>query len=273
MLVVISPAKTLDFESESLTNRHSNPLFPSKSEILIAKLRTLSRKKIADLMSVSKDLAQLNFERYLSFGSAMSRKNLKQAVFAFKGDVYLGLDADSFSEEDLDYAQNHLRILSGLYGLLRPLDLIEPYRLEMGTQLPVRRSKNLYQFWGNLLTETLNKHLIDAQNPAATGLAATDIYQGQPLLINLASVEYWKAVNPDKLQARVITPSFLDWKNGQYKFVSFFGKKARGAMARYLIQNRWQNPESLKNFEWEGYALNAELSEGDNWVFTRRQES
>lgn len=256
MLIVISPAKTLDFENESITKTHTQPDFLEDSEKLIRKLRTLSRKKLGSLMNISPALAQLNQERYIEWHPEFSFDNAKQALLAFKGDVYLGLDAESFEEEDLAFAQNHLRILSGLYGLLRPLDLMQPYRLEMGTKLPVRRKKNLYQFWGERLTKAVNEVLVMQENP---------------FLVNLASNEYFDALQPELVKARIITPVFKDWKKDQYKVISFFAKKARGRMSSWLIRHRITDPEAIKDFDLDGYGFNPELSEGDSWVFTRKE--
>lgn len=263
MLIVISPAKTLDFETEPSIRDYTQPDFLPDSELLIRKLRTVSRKKLTELMGISKDLAQLNYERYLAWqpDSDSYRNNpgnAKQALLAFRGDVYLGLEAETFSEEDFAFAQDHLRILSGLYGLLRPLDLIQPYRLEMGTKLPVRRKKNLYQFWGSRLTEKVNEVLADSP---------------VPVLVNLASKEYYSSLQPQQVKARIITPSFLDMKNGEYKMISFFAKKARGMMASWIIRHRLTDAEGIRDFKTAGYGWNEELSEGDHWVFTRNEES
>ncbi|HHG83324.1 MAG TPA: peroxide stress protein YaaA, partial [Bacteroidetes bacterium] len=227
-----------------------------KSELLIHKLRTVSRKKLGELMGISKDLAQLNYERYLSWQPEFSPNNAKQALLAFKGDVYVGMDTETLSEEDLDFAQGHLRILSGLYGVLRPLDLMQAYRLEMGTRLAVRRKKNLYDFWGNTITDKLNEALA-----------------GDNTLINLASKEYFSAVKPAHLQANIITPTFLDQKNGTYKVISFFAKKARGMMSSYIIRHRLRQPEDIKSFNVGGYTFNADRSGPQDWVFTREEAS
>lgn len=255
MLTVISPAKTLDFETEPVTASHSQPDFVEDSEKLIRKLRTLSRKKLMGLMSISKPLAELNWQRYAAWEPHFSPENSKQALLAFKGDVYLGLEAETFTQEDFDFAQNHLRILSGLYGLLRPLDLIRPYRLEMGTKLPVRRKKDLYDFWGDRLTKNLNALLTEMDTP---------------ILVNLASNEYFHALQPAKLRGEVVTPVFKDWKNGQYKIISFFAKKARGRMSSWILRHRIDQPEDIKGFDLDGYRFDAELSEGSSWVFTRK---
>ncbi len=254
MLTLVSPAKTLDYESPLSTETHTLPRFTEHSKMLIETLRKLSVQDVADLMKLSDKLASLNVARYESWQPEHNQENARQAVLAFKGDVYTGLDATSFSEEDFSFAQNHLRILSGLYGLLRPLDLLEPYRLEMGTKLSNARGDNLYQFWGDIITEALNDELA---------------ISGSDVIVNLASNEYFKAVKPKALRARLITPVFKDLKNGQYKIISFYAKKARGLMTRYMIQNRIEEPEALKNFDLEGYYFSAEESKGYTWVFLR----
>lgn len=257
MLIVISPAKTLDFDTPPVTSAYSQPDYLEDSEKLIRKLRTLSRKKIRELMGISKDLAQLNYERYIAWHNDFNPDNAKQAVLAFKGDVYLGLEAETFTEEDFEFAQDHLRILSGLYGVLRPLDLIQPYRLEMGTKLPVRRKKNLYDFWGTRLTNDINEVLGGHE---------------EKVLLNLASKEYFGAIQPEQTKATIINPVFKDWKNGEYKILSFFAKKARGRMASWIIRHRIDQVEEVKGFELDGYSFNESLSTSYDWVFTRRQE-
>jgi len=253
MLTVISPAKTLDYNTPPTTDHYTQPEWLDESQRLIDELRTLSVQDVAGLMKLSDKLASLNVARYESWSRPFTPDNAKQALLAFKGDVYTGLDAESLSEADLEFAQQHLRMLSGLYGLLRPLDLMQPYRLEMGTRLGNARGKDLYEFWGTRLTEALNAEL---SGPDA-------------VLVNLASNEYFKSIQPKKLDARLITPVFKDWKNGQYKIISFYAKKARGLMARYIIQNHIEDPEQLKGFDLEGYRFDAESSKGDTWVFIR----
>ncbi len=257
MLTVISPAKTLDYETPSHTDRYTLPRFLEHSNELIGVLEQLSVQGVADLMKLSDKLASLNVARYNSWPDGLSPDNAKQAVLAFKGDVYTGLDAASLSTEQLNYAQQHLRILSGLYGVLRPLDLMYPYRLEMGTKLGNPRGANLYQFWDNRLTASLNEELNQNDNP---------------VVINLASNEYFKAIKPKMLNARLITPVFKDWKSGQYKIISFYAKKARGLMARYIIDNKIDEPDSLKAFDYEGYRFAESMSEGNTWVFIRDHE-
>jgi cytoplasmic iron level regulating protein YaaA (DUF328/UPF0246 family) len=254
MLLLISPAKTLDYETPVTTQLKSEPEFTDRAETLINNLRDYAPQDIAELMKLSDKLASLNVARYQSWVKEHNEANAKQALLAFKGDVYTGLDAESFDDEDYQFAQNHLRILSGLYGLLKPMDLMQPYRLEMGTKLQNEAGKNLYSYWGSTITDRLNNELDDEQTP---------------VVVNLASNEYFKSVQPKALNARLISPEFKDLKNGQYKIISFYAKKARGLMTRYAIKNRIENPEDLKQFDLEGYRFNASMSEGDKWVFTR----
>jgi uncharacterized protein len=256
MLIVVSPAKTLDYESPLPSDNFTRPDHLKQSQLLINRLQDLSALDLAEMQHVSLKIAELNFERNHAWKTPFSLKNARQAIFAFKGDVYTGLDAYSLSEKELEFAQQHLRILSGLYGLLRPLDLMRPYRLEMGTKLGTTQGKNLYEFWDLQITNALNKQLKAIHSD---------------LLINLASNEYFKSVKPEKLKARVITPSFKDYKNGEYKIISFFAKKARGLMTRFIIDNQITDPQQLKQFDVEGYSYNNAASDGDQWVFTRRQ--
>lgn len=254
MVIVISPAKSLDFEKTPCTDQFTQSDFLEHSEELMENLRTKSTEDLSKLMSISAKLADLNYDRNQNWKRPFQPDNAKQAVLAFKGDVYVGLDAETYTQADFDYAQQHLRILSGLYGLLRPLDLIQPYRLEMGTKLQNKRGKNLYQFWDDRLTNSLNE------------LLAT---QDEKVLINLASNEYFKAVQKKKLNATIITPIFKDFKNGQYKVISFLAKKARGWMSSYIIKNKLESVEAIKGFDVEGYAFKEDLSSETEWVFTR----
>jgi hypothetical protein len=254
MLMVISPAKTLDFDTPPVTQQHSQPRFLDDSAKLIKQLRKLSSADIASLMKLSDKLAGLNVARYESWQTPFDLDNAKQAVLAFKGDVYTGLEAETLTKAGFDYAQQHLRILSGLYGVLKPLDLIQPYRLEMGTKLDNPAGKDLYAFWGSKLRESLEQELEDE------------------VLINLASNEYFKAIEAKKIKARIITPVFKDWKNGQYKMISFYAKKARGLMSRFIIDKKLKDAEKIKQFDYDGYRFNEAMSEGDNWVFTRDQQ-
>lgn len=254
MLILISPAKKLDYDTPPTTAKHSQPDFLDQSELLINNLRNYSALDLSELMKLSMNLAELNFDRYHDWTPKFTTKNAKACLLAFKGDVYAGMDAESFSEDDLEYAQSHLRILSGLYGLLRPLDLMMPYRLEMGTRLSNSRGKNLYEFWGEIITDAIN-----------TQLKA----QGDDILINLASNEYFKSVKPKKVEGRIITPQFKERKGDNYKMIGIYAKKARGLLSRYILQNRLQDPEAIKSFDVEDYRFNETLSQGDQWVFTR----
>ncbi|EKN44451.1 MULTISPECIES: peroxide stress protein YaaA [Pseudomonas syringae group] len=254
MLMVISPAKTLDFETPPTTERFTQPQYLEHSQELISQLRELAPAQIAELMHLSDKLAGLNAARFGSWTPAFTPENAKQALLAFKGDVYTGLQAETLSEDQLDYAQKHLRMLSGLYGLLRPLDLMQPYRLEMGTRLANARGKDLYAFWGTRISEWLNEALAD---------------QGDDLLLNLASTEYFSAVKRSALNARIIDIEFKDLKNGQYKIISFYAKKARGMMSRFVIEERIDSPEALRAFDVQGYRYNAELSSPSKLVFLR----
>ena len=255
MLIVVSPAKTLDYDTPPKTSKHTMPDYLDQSQILIDRLRLLSALDISELMKVSSKIAQLNFDRYEAWTPKFSPDNAKQAVLAFKGDVYTGLDVDSFNAKDLDFAQQHLRILSGLYGLLRPLDLMQPYRLEMGTRLDNERGRNLYEFWGERITEGLNKQLKKIKSP---------------YLINLASNEYFKSVKPAHLQGEIITPAFKEYKNGEYRMIGIHAKKARGMLSRYIIRNRLKEPEAIRDFAEDGYRFNARQSSDTDWVFTRK---
>ncbi|WP_281545647.1 peroxide stress protein YaaA [Grimontia sp. SpTr1] len=257
MLIVVSPAKTLDYQSPLATERYTQPMLTEHSEALIDVCRKLTPADISSLMKVSDKIAGLNAARFAEWSPEFTTDNARPAVLAFKGDVYTGLEAETFSEEDFDWAQNHLRMLSGLYGLLRPLDLMQPYRLEMGTKLANPRGTNLYQFWGDIITDELNQ-----------ALAA----QGDKVLVNLASNEYFKSVKPKQLDGQIITPVFKDQKNGQYKVISFFAKKARGMMARYIIDNRIDSVDALKQFDTAGYWFCAEESSDKELVFKREEQ-
>ncbi len=254
MLIVISPAKSLDFENDPCTNQFTQSDFLEHSEELMQTLRQKSKEELSKLMSISAKLADLNYDRNQNWQGPFDLKNAKQAVLAFKGDVYVGLAAETYTQADFDYAQQHLRILSGLYGLLRPLDLIQPYRLEMGTRMENTRGKNLYQFWDDRITNTLNDLMENHE---------------EKVLVNLASNEYFKAVKSKQLNVPVITPVFKDFKNGKYKVISFLAKKARGWMTSYIIKNRLEQVEDIKGFDVEGYTYNEELSSEQEWVFTR----
>jgi uncharacterized protein len=254
MLILLSPAKTLNFNIEPQTKNYTAPLFPEKADELVKILRKYPPSQLQKMMSINPNLADLNVQRYLDWGLPFTPDNARQALLVFKGEVYNGLKAETFTSGDLAYAQEHLLILSGLYGALRPLDLMQPYRLEMGTKLKNKKGKDLYAFWGDQITELVNKQM---QN------------NGQKYLINLASEEYFSVLNKAKLNAEIITPQFKDFSNGSYKFLTVYGKKARGMMARFIITNQLEEVEKLKLFDAEGYFYNDQLSDGATLVFTR----
>ncbi len=255
MLAVISPAKKLDFETPAKDLPIHQCQLLDEAQTLIQRCKELSPADIASLMKLSDKLAGLNAARFGDWATPFTLDNAKQAIFSFKGDVYVGLDAETLSPQDLAFAQDNLRILSGLYGLLRPLDLMQAYRLEMGTKLDNVRGKNLYDFWGSLITDCLNQTLEE---------------NNTQVLVNLASTEYFKAVKAKNINAQIITPVFKDYKNGQYKIISFYAKKARGLMVRYMIDKRVENPEQLTNFDYEGYAYDESQSTNTSMVFTRK---
>ncbi|HOF51305.1 MAG TPA: peroxide stress protein YaaA [Rhodoferax sp.] len=255
MLFLLSPAKSLDYETPLGDQPHTLPMFVPQSKELIAVLRTQSPQQIAELMSLSDKLSALNVARYLAWSPKATPKNARQAVLAFNGDVYDGLDAKTLTPDDLAWAQDHVCILSGLYGVLRPLDLMQPYRLEMGTRLSNPGGKDLYQFWGTQIADYLNTRL------------RSDV---SPVVINLASQEYFKAVDTKALKARVVECVFQDYSAGQYKIVSFFAKRARGLMARYAATHRLVQPEQLRAFDLDGYAWAAAESTSERLVFRRR---
>lgn len=252
MIVVVSPAKKLDFSSDAVKPNWSLPDYLDQSEELIKTARKMTRKDIAGLMKVSEKIADLNYERYRDFETPFTLTNSRQAAFTFKGDTYVGLDAETLSEEDLDFAQNHFRILSGLYGMLRPLDLMQPYRLEMGVRLKNPKGKNLYEFWGDTLTKGLNDLLKKQQNK---------------VIINCASNEYFKSVDEKALEGDVITPVFKIVKEGVAKSPGMMAKRARGMMARFIIQNRLDKAEDIKKFNMDGYKFMPELSNENTFEF------
>ena len=254
MLAILSPAKTLDYKAKPQTNQFSQPVFLNDSKTLIAELQKLSPAGIESLMRVNKDIASLNFERFASWSMPFNLKNSKQALLTFKGQVYVGLEAKSLTEDDLFFAQNHLRILSGLYGILKPLDLMQAYRLEMGTNLSNPKGKNLYEFWGNKITEAINNELAAHK---------------QKVLINLASNEYSKVIKPKLIKGDIITPVFKEIKGNSFKVITVYAKTARGLMSRFIIKNRIENPEDIKAFDTDGYLFNQQLSTNKEWVFTR----
>ncbi len=253
MKILLSPAKKINTKKTLNTTRSTAPVFLKEAEQLIKKLQKLSSKKIGEMMHLSDDLSNLNYERYQKW-SKTTEKNEENAfcASAFDGEVYRGLDAETFSEQELIVAQEKIRILSGLYGILKPLDIIYPYRLEMGTKWQITpKTKNLYQFWGKKIAQNINEENEDG------------------IIINLASNEYFKAVDKKTLNGRIITPSFKEFKNGEYKTIMVYAKKARGLMARYIVQNNIKNPEEIKLFNVDGYQLDANQSDENNWVFTR----
>jgi len=255
MITVISPAKTLDFETAPVTDKSSSPEHLKQSKELVEIMRDKSPRDLTRLMGISQKLAELNVERFHNWKPPFNKNNAKQAILAFRGDVYMGLDAESFTQRDFNFAQKNLRILSGLYGVLRPLDLIQPYRLEMGTKLPNKRGKDLYHFWADSITESLADELSAHRNKT---------------LINLASNEYFSAVNPALLPGHLITPVFKDYNKGAYKVLAFFAKKARGLMAAFIVKNRINKPQDIKAFDLDGYKFNPGFSTDTEWVFTRK---
>lgn len=252
MLVLLSPAKSFDFEAKAQTSKFSEPYFVEESTRLIKKMCTFSPKKLRELMGISYELAALNADRYQQWSPKPNERNAKQAILTYSGEAYRGLNAKEMSEEDLQFAQNHLRILSGLYGVLRPLDLMQAHRLEMGTKLKYYSYTNLYQFWGDKITKRINEDLGESKH-----------------IINLASNEYFKSIKSPKLNGKVISPVFKDYSNGTYKVLMTYAKNARGAMTNFIIKNRISDPELLKSFEGKGYIYNPNESDECNWVFLR----
>ena len=258
MFFVLSPAKNLNEKAPAPVKEFTQPDLLAEAEILMRQLRELAPQQIAELMHVSDKIALLNAERNAEWHTPFTPDNAKQAVFMFNGDVYEGIAADILKPEQIQYLQQHVRLLSGLYGILRPLDLMQPYRLEMGTAFANTRGKNLYEFWGDIITDLLNDTLAQA---------------GSDILVNLASQEYFKSVNTKKLKARLITPVFKDEKNGKDKIISFYAKRARGLMVRYAAEHNITDPEMLKNFDYEGYSFNAAASNESEWVFMRKEQT
>jgi len=254
MLAILSPAKTLDYETPLKTKLNSQPIYGRESNQLIKTLRTFEPFEVASLMKISDKLADLNHKRYVEWRNKPAESKTRPAALAFKGDVYQGLEAERFNDNDLKFAQSHLRILSVLYGLLRPLDVIQPYRLEMGTKLKTSKGQNLYDYWGTKLTTGLNEALKESK---------------EGTLVNLASNEYFGAVQPKLLEGSLLNIGFKEKRNGQLKFVSFSAKKARGLMAKFIIKERLKNPDDLKNFDLEDYKFNKKLSSELEWTFSR----
>ena len=253
LITIISPAKKLDYETPIQQFPSSQPMLLKHSSTLMSDLKKLSPQEVSSLMGLSDKLGALNYERFQRWETPFTESNSKQAILAFKGDVYQGLDAESLSLSDLSWAQGNVRILSGLYGILKPMDLMQPYRLEMGTKFATKRGHNLYDFWDSIITEELNKNFSSDNTN----------------LLNLASNEYFKSINVDELKANVISPVFMDKKNGKYKIISFFAKKARGLMTRYVIKNRIENITDIQTFTEGGYFFNEEMSEDNKPVFCR----
>ncbi|MBO1922896.1 peroxide stress protein YaaA [Thiomicrorhabdus sp. 6S3-12] len=257
MLMLVSPAKSLDEKTPVQTATATQFQFAEEAKELIEQLQQLGPVEIGQLMSISEKLSELNYQRFQEWTYPFAEDRAKQSAWLFKGDVYQGLDAYSLDQESIDYLQKHLRILSGLYGLLKPCDLMLPYRLEMGTKFANHKGKDLYQFWGAKLSESLNRDLQA---------------QGSKTIVNLASNEYFKAIDKKALNGRIITPIFKDWKGGKYKIISFHAKKARGLMARYAADHKLEEAEGLKYFDYQGYGFEPEMSNETDWVFTRKLE-
>ena len=252
MKIIISPAKSLDFETKAPTSLYTQPRFIEQSEKLNKKLKTLSKKNISELMKISEALSALNYDRNQMWKTPFSPENAKQAIYSFTGEVFRGIDIHTLEAKKIPVLQDRLRILSGLYGILKPLDLIQPYRLEMGTKLPVGKTKNLYKFWDDKVAKSLNDELKDGE-----------------LLVNLASTEYFKVLPKKVLKVPMITPVFKDFKNGEYKTVMTFAKKARGLMVRYILDNNIKTIDGLKNFNKESYRFSEEMSTENELLFTR----
>ena len=255
MIIILSPAKIQNFASQQIVSEFTQPEYLKETEKIVSEIRQLSAYELSKLLNINANLGQLNADRYFNWHKPFTPKNAKQAVFVFNGEVFHGLDAASFTKEDIEYLQKHLRILSGLYGILRPLDLIQPYRLEISTKLPIENTKDIYNFWGEKLTKSINKAIIDSGKPK--------------VILNLASSEYFKAINRKSLNAEVIDFEFLENKEDVYKPIVMYTKKARGLMTRYVIENRIENLEELKGFASEGYWYSEKLSTENKFVFTR----
>ncbi len=254
MIVLMNSSKTLDFQNRANITKHTVPEFNDDAQILVKTLRKLSKSEFSKVMKVSQKLADLNIERYAKWRSDLKSSDAKQALVAFRGDIYSGMDVDNYKAKDFNFAQKHVRILSGLYGILRPLDLMQPYRLEMATKLNTSRGKNMYQFWGNKINNSLKKMLKQEKSG---------------MLVNLCSLEYFKSTQPKDLNARIISPVFKENKNGAYRFVTIYAKKARGMMCNYIIRNQLKRVDELKSFNVEGYKFNPTISSENELAFTR----
>ena len=255
MLILVSPSKTLDFNTRLKTKTHTQPVFLKESRQLVSQLKQLTPAELSSLMNISDKLGTQNFLRFNEWKTPFNLDNARQALFAFKGDVYAGIEAESFTSQDLKFAQQHLRILSGLYGVLKPLDLVQAYRLEMGTRLKNSKGDNLYEFWGSKITDQIN---LDLQKSKSRHL------------INLSSNEYFQSLQVNSIDAKIITPVFKEYNKGKYKVLSFFVKRARGRMAAYIIRNRLKKPEAIKDFNLDGYKYSSTDSTATNWVFKRK---
>jgi cytoplasmic iron level regulating protein YaaA (DUF328/UPF0246 family) len=258
MLILLSPAKTLDYETQPITDKATKPRFSRHSSELVKELKTLDQKAIGKLMHISPKLAELNYNRYQSYQTTHNKDNSRQAILAFTGDVYQGMELNKWSSDDFETAQSKIRILSGLYGVLRPLDRIQAHRLEMGTKLKNARGENLYEFWGSMITEQLNEDLKNS---------------GSDLIVNLASNEYFSSVKPEEIKGSLITPVFKDEKNGVFKVISFYAKKARGMMADFIVRNRIESVEDLKTFDKDGYKFDAKASDDNKLTFLRPESN
>ncbi|MDH5387192.1 MAG: peroxide stress protein YaaA [Gammaproteobacteria bacterium] len=256
MIITLSPSKGQDFSEPAKTKKHTTPDALEDSQLLIKELRKIKTEELQALMDISENIAKLNVGRVKDFKTPFTISNAKQAIFAFKGDVYSGINIENFSADDLAYAQKHLRMLSGLYGCLRPLDLIQPYRLEMKTKLKNPRGDNLYQFWDERITDSLNKELVKQQ---------------EPVLVNLASNEYFKSVKPKLLKGRLLNINFKETKDGKTRIVAIYAKRARGMMTDYILRNRIENPEDMKKFKEGGYKYSKADSDDKQWTFIRPQ--
>ena len=257
MLITLSPAKTLNVEPQSIIQDYSNPTLLKESRKIIKEMKSYDSAGLQTLMGISEELAETNVKRFKQWKTPFTNENAKQSILAFKGQVYDGLKAWEMSPQDLQASQRYLRILSGLYGVLKPLDLMKAYRLEMGTRVSIGGTKNLYEFWGDQITNELNNDLAQ---------------YGYDTLINLASNEYFKAVKKKNLQARIITPNFKEERDGGYKMITFYAKVARGLMTRFIIENALEDPEMIKTFDVDGYRFNPEISTEDSWIFTRKSQ-
>jgi len=254
MIILMNSSKTLDFQQKAKISKHTIPELNKDADLLVKDLRQLSTADFSNLLKTSEKLTKLNVERYADWQTQVKESNAKQALLAFKGDIYSGMEVDEYKIKDFNFAQKHVRILSGLYGILRPLDLIQPYRLEMATKLATTRGKNMYEFWGTKINEILKALLKQEKSDT---------------LVNLCSMEYFKAIKSDMLDAKVITPAFKEFRDGTYRFITLYAKKARGMMCNYIIRNQLKEANDLKSFDVEGYQFNKKISSDEEWVFTR----